>query len=84
MHFFVFRGSSGSIPREQVPQHDGTRKGLRRVGNPIQLQENSHHQGCHRLPSVGHRTAVLPDHHDEDWTHPPGRIHGLPKEVNTL
>lgn len=31
--------------------------------------------------AVGHRPAVLPDHHDENRTHQTRRVHGLPEEV---
>lgn len=82
--FSIFhRGSRGGIPRKQIPQHDGAEEGLRRAGHPVQLQEDGHHQGCLRLQIVGHRTPVLPDHHDEDWTHQTGWIHRFPQEVSS-
>lgn len=36
---------------------------------------------CVRLQTMGDRATMLPDHHDEDGSHPPSRVHGLPQEV---
>ena len=33
---------------------------------------------------MGDRASSLPDHHDEDWAHPAGRVHNLPQEVSEM
>lgn len=83
LYFFLsYRGQSGSIEREQVPQHDGTWQSVWRIGNTLQLQEDSHHKGGDRLSTLGHRATMLPDHHDAYWSDKTGGVHGLPEEVS--
>lgn len=40
----IYRGSCGGVPREQVPQHPSTWKGVWRARHSLQLQEDCYHQ----------------------------------------
>lgn len=77
----VSRGQSRGVARWQILEHPGTRKGAGRIGDTLQLQKNSNDNSGYRLPAMGHRPTMLPNHYDEDWPLEAGRVHGFLKEV---